>query len=554
MNCDILKLALNNGYSADSTHGLNASERVSISNQENDEFDWENDLLGDRCDLIMPSCEEINCDLNEILESIDFNVFATDAEPPFDTTADNSTASEMQDDNLAVDENNFTEPNNGSLEYLLPNARRSGVVITSLVKPSGGLFKKGVSNGMGPSRRVSKKKMKGLPKRPLSKYNLFFHSERLKILDEAVQNRTRISFENLAKIIGRRWHDVSEEESEKLRILSQRDIERYRDEMKVYHKQKSLSTTDVNDARMESSLSNSKKKVCRSHTSPKRKRKSSESSSDDSILLSPKKEESASRPLSSLKGLHKLDHDGENHDLDGDFGDNGTGTGCSESKLPQRITTIFGDDIERKNSGSPNSFSPSLRIEKSPNPSTSPSVPPCELSPSMTKRLQRLPNCQESPPSHPLPPMPWHSVQYPPYLPSGPYIYHNNYPPPIYPPNYHHFHHFRRIPYILPMQDKEIMLYDPDLKQDRHFKIDYKCYSMKRSEAYAFMSQCTNESIPKNNSRCYNHYPLPAQRLFDLPSIPGVEVEMPPPLIPPRPNSHGSYTPWQHHRPPLQQR
>lgn len=97
-----------------------------------------------------------------------------------------------------------------------------------------------------------KRKEKGRPKRPLSAYNLFFKDERPKILkDQKKQQETdgdskeiedkRIGFQNLAKIIGQRWHDLSPERTEYYKALASKDMVRYRSEMEIFSQKKAAS-------------------------------------------------------------------------------------------------------------------------------------------------------------------------------------------------------------------------------------------------------------------------------------------------------------------------
>ena len=83
------------------------------------------------------------------------------------------------------------------------------------------------------SRR--KKKPKGMPKRPLSAYNLFFRAERSKVLDVALQSGERISFEGLGKIIGKRWQQLTNKERQLYDMLASKDTDRYRQEMEIYN-------------------------------------------------------------------------------------------------------------------------------------------------------------------------------------------------------------------------------------------------------------------------------------------------------------------------------
>ena len=103
-------------------------------------------------------------------------------------------------------------------------------------KFKGTVHKKKNSSYIRLSRR--KKKPKGMPKRPLSAYNLYFQAERAKILSKQEEGKPRIGFEGLGKIIGKQWRDLSSVEKKKYAKLAEKDSERYRKEMDVYQEMK----------------------------------------------------------------------------------------------------------------------------------------------------------------------------------------------------------------------------------------------------------------------------------------------------------------------------
>lgn len=90
------------------------------------------------------------------------------------------------------------------------------------------------------SRR--KKKAKGMPKRPLSAYNLFFQRE----LSLILRGGQRLSFEDLGKIIGKRWRDLPSSDREEHENLVLQEIIRYREEVEEYNsvKRKRIANMD----------------------------------------------------------------------------------------------------------------------------------------------------------------------------------------------------------------------------------------------------------------------------------------------------------------------
>jgi hypothetical protein len=86
------------------------------------------------------------------------------------------------------------------------------------------------------SRR--KKKPKGMPKRPLSAYNLYFQAERGRIIDEQAkqgEEGPKIGFEGLGKIIGKQWKNLCGADRKKYELMAEKDGERYRKEMDLYN-------------------------------------------------------------------------------------------------------------------------------------------------------------------------------------------------------------------------------------------------------------------------------------------------------------------------------
>lgn len=75
------------------------------------------------------------------------------------------------------------------------------------------------------------KKPKDAPKRYLSAYNIFFSEERRRVHAESDQS---IGFSELGKTIGKRWSTLTDEQREPYEIMAEKDIGRYRDEIKMY--------------------------------------------------------------------------------------------------------------------------------------------------------------------------------------------------------------------------------------------------------------------------------------------------------------------------------
>ena len=97
-------------------------------------------------------------------------------------------------------------------------------------------------------KKGRRKQPKDKPKRPLSAYNLFFKEERARLLqklDDAKNESTeettedkktpsKIGFENLAKIIGSKWQDLTPTQVEYYKEKAGEDMKRYKSEMETY--------------------------------------------------------------------------------------------------------------------------------------------------------------------------------------------------------------------------------------------------------------------------------------------------------------------------------
>jgi hypothetical protein len=83
-----------------------------------------------------------------------------------------------------------------------------------------------------------RKKPRGMPKRPLSAYNLFFKAQRPNVLSSGNREGERVGFANLAKIIGKQWKSIEESERRLYDRLANEDNARYRAEMDAYSRWK----------------------------------------------------------------------------------------------------------------------------------------------------------------------------------------------------------------------------------------------------------------------------------------------------------------------------
>ncbi len=113
---------------------------------------------------------------------------------------------------------------------------------------------KGSSSKIARGRYTRAKKPKDMPKRPLSAYNIFFKEERAKMLsggssaatrqgdDESGEASGKVSFETMAKTIGKKWKELPTPDLERFKQLAKQDMERYRQEMDDYHKNLALKT------------------------------------------------------------------------------------------------------------------------------------------------------------------------------------------------------------------------------------------------------------------------------------------------------------------------
>jgi hypothetical protein len=478
-----------------------------------DDIDWTTDCIGDS-----DMASDIQCDINEMLDSIDFETFTTEFDSPHDHVYKESITE------ISVGQPTYEVNDKSSFERLLNKITCVDIGHSSTKK-----YK-------GPSNRNSKKKSKGLPKRPLSAYNLFFQSERLIILEEAIHHHRRISFESLAKLVGQRWHDLSDEQVEKFRELSQLDIARYRREMKLFH-QRSADVAD-NDGKVSSfKLKKASPRSPRSTpTTPRKKRRFSEGSSDDgepsslgklkytktcSHTKPPIDEAESSAGLSTSQDLLLCDTELGNES------NNINKTDADEVPTPSNVQYLNkrNDDDITETCSLPTLLNiPLLPVTKSSVEKQQLIMPQELYREAQVQRGDLLPSDVSSqhilrqnstsvvPMSRLSTPQqtPWYTATQYPTL-------------PTYRPSFNHapFQRQYRVPPF--PATNEVMIYDPKLGRERPYMIQYKCYAMKRSEAYDYVHRFSRPNYV--NGR----YNVPVEQLLQVPQNPppGVEVNIP---------------------------
>lgn len=101
-----------------------------------------------------------------------------------------------------------------------------------------------------------KKKPKGMPKRPLSAYNLYFQFARTSVQARSAEEEgpKKLGFEGLGKIIGKQWRQLSDEDRKKYEILAEKDSVRYRKEMAKYNQEKSTKIANDDKKKLLSSM------------------------------------------------------------------------------------------------------------------------------------------------------------------------------------------------------------------------------------------------------------------------------------------------------------
>jgi hypothetical protein len=96
------------------------------------------------------------------------------------------------------------------------------------------LFPQSASRFQKKETRGRKKKIKGMPNRPLSAYNLFFRQEK-KNVDKEHQT-VAILYGEMARIVSRRWKALSEDEAKPLKEQAAQDFMRYKEAKDIFLK------------------------------------------------------------------------------------------------------------------------------------------------------------------------------------------------------------------------------------------------------------------------------------------------------------------------------
>lgn len=94
------------------------------------------------------------------------------------------------------------------------------------------------------------------PKRPLSAYNFFFHSERQNILKDTPTRKEgkprrshgKIGFADLARMIAAKWRGISKEDRLIFDEMAAADKERYQREMVEWKRQQSIARSEASNA------------------------------------------------------------------------------------------------------------------------------------------------------------------------------------------------------------------------------------------------------------------------------------------------------------------
>jgi len=377
------------------------------------------------------------------------------------------------------------------------------------------------SLGTGPSRRAkNNKKHKGMPKRPLSAYNLFFQCERYKVFEEArALEGPHLGYEMLGKIMGQRWKEMGEAERDKYNKLSAIDALRFRKEMKEYERKLSQQEKDVDDD--DDDDANNTSSIAPEKKEPKAK-KSTEKQA---------KEPSKSASKSSIQDARLLLSSRESTSFDEDSPMSVSTSTSVEGEAEAEPTTPMVRRVSDSETLSPSSSAPSRSVSweafvpgSIPLPhSAPPSAYPSRFS-SSSYEAKHPQGTMETAPATP------YRATYPPGPPPRVYVPHTP-PPPVpllprssepswfpaasMPPPPPPLWQPLRMPVHHGMH---VRLPDPQTGVERGYQVQYKCYRMTRTAADAYLAACcgsgggdqsSNSSVTSSNQSDDHHRAAP---------------------------------------------
>jgi HMG (high mobility group) box len=372
----------------------------------------------------------------------------------------------------------------------------------------------------GPSRHEDKqKKVRKLPKRPISAYNLFFQRERyIAFEEERLIVGPSLGPEMLGKIMGRRWKNMSAEKREEYQKLSKVDHLRYRKEMAEYElihgQRKHHSGTEIDKSEVKPFRDSVYKKGTRRLSSEKLSRCCSNEQTPAFVEFS-----------------------------------------CHEPECVDvtQLTRMISEEAT-VNSAAPHTYgsvgdeSQYSSDSRSPNLSRQSSAHECEPSSPYVQHQAYTTDVVSGHKYHGSRPLPY-AACYPPCVPtygsvsplpslsSTPHSSHllssplGGFPPqPSYsmPPPRPSWDCPARIPVRNGMF---VQLPDPQTGVERFYKVQYKCYQMTRAEANAYMAACCDGDggTMADESPSYSAPPtMSLERLLRTPLPPGCkEIKFP---------------------------
>jgi HMG (high mobility group) box len=95
--------------------------------------------------------------------------------------------------------------------------------------------------------RRRKKKPKGMPKRPMNAYAIFYHQERLRMVECMTEGS--LSEDDIQRQVGKLWRALSAEQVSRYEKQAEEDKARFHEEMDAYHGNSSCKALPKNDLR-----------------------------------------------------------------------------------------------------------------------------------------------------------------------------------------------------------------------------------------------------------------------------------------------------------------